>query len=310
MGLSKIIILSVLAGPLLALAACGGSLSPASTPTANTASPTPSTKLKVATTNAILADFIRNVGGNEVEVESIVPLGADLHTFQSTPRISVTLSAAKVIISNGLGLDASLDSVINSAIQSDAVHVAASDYAAAKDTDGDSALVKADSHLWQNPLNAILYVERIRDVLMEADPDNALLYRANAEDYIQKLRDLDQEIMDTLEIVPPERRHLVTFHNAFGHFGHRYGWELSALAAGDASEVSPGAVATILEEVKTKGISAIFVEPQFTSSIVDQFAKDAGIKVGTIYSDTLDEAVPTYLDMMRFNARSLVEHLR
>jgi len=302
MGLSKIIILSVLAGPLLALAACGGSPSPTFIPTADTASPTPSDKLKVATTNAILADFIRNVGGSEVEVESIVPLGADLHTFQSTPRISVTLSEAKVIISNGLGLDASLDSVINSAIQSDAIHVAASDYTAAKDTDGDSALVEADPHLWQNPLNAILYVERIRDVLMEVDPDNAPLYRTNAEAYVQKLRDLDQEIMDTLGVVPPDRRHLVTFHNAFGHFGHRYGWELSALAAGDASEVSPGAVATILEEVKTKGISAI--------CIVDQFAKDAGIKVGTIYSDTLDEAVPTYLDMMRFNARSLVEHLR
>ncbi|MFB3092195.1 MAG: metal ABC transporter substrate-binding protein, partial [Dehalococcoidia bacterium] len=128
MGLSKIIILSVLAGPLLALAACGGSPSPTFIPTADTASPTPSDKLKVATTNAILADFIRNVGGSEVEVESIVPLGADLHTFQSTPRISVTLSEAKVIISNGLGLDASLDSVINSAIQSDAIHVAASDY--------------------------------------------------------------------------------------------------------------------------------------------------------------------------------------
>jgi ABC-type Zn uptake system ZnuABC Zn-binding protein ZnuA len=99
-----------------------------------------------------------------------------------------------------------------------------------------------DPHFWQDPILAIHYVERIRNGLVEADPDNAQVYTANAEAYIQELRELDREIAQTLEAVPPEHRHLVTFHDAFGYFRRRYGWQVSAFVPSDASDITPGAV--------------------------------------------------------------------
>ncbi len=156
-----------------------------------------------------------------------------------------------------------------------------------------------------NPLYAIHYVERIRDGLIQADSANAQGYQLNAEAYIQSLRDLDQEILDVLKAVPREQRHLVTFHDAFAYFAQRYGWRTSSFVAHDASDVTPGKVAEIIEAVRREGIKAIFTEGQFSSDILDQTAKDVGIRVGTIYSDVLDETVPTYLEMMRFNAKSL-----
>ena len=124
------------------------------------------------------------------------------------------------------------------------------------------------------------------------------------------MRELDQEISQTLRDVPPERRHLVTFHDAFGHFAVRYGWRVSAFVPGDASEVTPGTIVAVMERIGGEGIPAVFAEPQFSPKVMEQVARDTGVGVGAIYSDALDDNVPTYLDMMRFNARSLVEHLR
>jgi ABC-type Zn uptake system ZnuABC Zn-binding protein ZnuA len=124
------------------------------------------------------------------------------------------------------------------------------------------------------------------------------------------LRELDREIAQILEAVPPERRHLVTFHDAFGYFGRRYGWQVSAFVPGDASDVTPAAVVQVMERVKTEGIPAVFAEPQFGGDVLEQVARDTGVRVGIIYSDTIDDEVTSYIDMMRFNAQSLAENLR
>ena len=283
------------------------------------ANPTPSPELKVITTNGILADLAGNVGGEGVEVTSIAPPGADLHSFQPTPGDSQVVRDARVIISNGHGLDDALGPMIRSAMNPTALQVVASDGLEAKlvevielDQYGDEAdadYLEGDPHFWQNPQYAIHYVERIRDGLSQADPANASLYRSNAEAYIQRLRDLDREIMETLNTVPPERRHLVTFHDAFGYFARRYGWRLSAFVAHDASDITPQAVADIMQRVEEERITAIFTEPQFSAGVLSQLARDVSVEVGTIYSDALDATTPTYIEMMRFNARSLAEHL-
>ena len=257
-------------------------------------------RVQVVTTSMILADFVRNVGEDRVEVRSIVPPGADVHSFQSTPRDSIAISDAKVIVSNGLGLDAFLDPLLSSARRSDAVHVIAAEGLGA--TGG--------PHFWQNPLYAVHYVERIRDGLIQADPENAQEYQENATAYIQKLHRMDQEIARTLIVVPPQRRRIVTFHDAFSYFAGRYGWKVSALVPGDAGDVTPERVITVMEQIREEGIPAVFVEPQFSPGVLSQAAKDTGISIGLIYSDALDADTPTYMDMMRFNAGSLVEHLR
>jgi ABC-type Zn uptake system ZnuABC Zn-binding protein ZnuA len=102
----------------------------------------------------------------------------------------------------------------------------------------------------------------------------------------------------------------VTFHDAFGYFAARYGWQVSAFVPGDASDVTPEKLVQVIRLIQQDGIPAIFAEPQFRPDVMQQAARETGVKVGTIYSDTLNSQAPTYIDMMRFNARSLAEHLR
>ena len=280
--------------------------------------------LRVVTTTALLADLVRNVGGDLVEVRSIIPAGTDLHSFQSTPGDSVAISQARVIVSNGFGLDTFLEAVIRSAKAEYSVEVIASaglessPSLGAVSGKGSTEAVKLnnkrgpleDPHLWQNPVFAIHYVERIRDGLASADPDHSQEYVAKAKTYIEELEGLDREIAQTLDQVPPQRRHLVTFHDAFGHFAQRYGWKVSAFVDSDADEAGPADVVRIMDQVRTESLPAVFVEPQFRSDVIRRAANDAGVNVWPIHSDVADTEVTSYTEMMRFNAQTLAEHLR
>jgi ABC-type Zn uptake system ZnuABC Zn-binding protein ZnuA len=416
-----IILAPLLAGVAVILAVACGAAAPVSSPTPAapsvlpTAPPTPESRLKVVTTTTILADLVSNVGGDRVEVTSIVPPGAEPHLFQINPSHSLAISQADVIVSNGFGLDDFLEPVLTGAKQAEAAHVVAaqgleaapvaeiafpgeshehereeeelakgikeiihkveggkiSATAALEQVEGllgsheyeqesagmaepahgaeslrgsltelihevkgghlvPEAAIQAieemlaqhegeepghehrsgDPHFWQNPLFTAHYVERIRDSLVQADPANAEVYGKNAAKYTQQLQDLDQEIAQTLSQVPPERRHLVTFHDAFGYFARRYGWRVSAFVPVSAGEVTPEKVVSVIKVIKAEGIPAVFAEPQFRQDVLEQAARDTGIRVGTIYSDSLDDKVSTYIEMMRFNAKSLSEHLQ
>ena len=266
-------------------------------------------RLQVVTTTVLLADLVENVGGNWVEVRSIVPPGADVHSFQTTPEDSINISRAEVIVSNGLELDAFLEPVLQAASGAGAVHVAAPEYLETLSQDGLQP-PRGDPHFWQNPLLTIRYVDRIRDGLAGADPNHASDYQANADAYIQELHDLDRDIAETLSQVRPERRYLVTFHDALSHFGQRYGWRVSSFVASDAGDVSPAAIVAVLDRVADDGLPAVFVEPQFRSEVIERAAEDAGVAVGTIYSDVLDENTTSYVEMMRANARTLADYLK
>ena len=307
----------------LLAAACGGSAQ--SSPTSAVApqdgpGDTPGPKLQVVSTIPVLADFARNVGGVRVEVSSIVPPGADIHSFQTAPGHSVALGTARLIVSNGRGLDTFLDGLIPISKSSHAVHVVAAlgledsaELSGSLAEEGDVPqgeggpgyeYLAGDPHLWLNPLYAVHYVERIRDGLVDADPDWAHIYDRNAADYIRKLRDLDREIAGTLSQVPVHRRHLVSFHDAFSHFARQYGWRASAFVRSDAGEVTPGRVVSVMENIRADGIPLVFAEPQLSSDILYRAAADAGVRVGAIYSDIID-GVTSYIEMMRFNATSL-----
>jgi ABC-type Zn uptake system ZnuABC Zn-binding protein ZnuA len=306
---------ATVSGLVVVLAAACGGAGPA-------AGPATTGTVRVVTTTAILADFVRNVGGERVDVSSIVPPGADVHSFQTTPGDSVLISKAAVIVSNGKGLDSFLAPLLEGAANEGAQRVIA-----ARELEtvpilamalppvpgaheaGEQDHEDSDPHLWQNPLFAVSYVERILAGLVAADPAGAGVYQGNATAYIQTLRDLDREIGQLLDAVPEDRRRLVTFHDAFGYFGARYGWEVSAFVAGDGADVTPGAVVAVLESIKAEGIPAVFAEPQFGGDVLTEAARDAGVKVGIIYSDALESGLGGYVEMMRHNARSLGELL-
>ena len=309
------------AAMVLAEVGCGTSTAPPSIPLITAAAP----GLKVVATTTLLADLTRNVGGDLVRVSSIVPPGADVHAFQTTPSQSVAIGEAQVLISNGLGLDDFLGPVLNSAKMPGAIQVVVSDglnLAPQKESlnvrqkipgqlehyQGDEH-GSADPHLWLDPLLGINYVERIREALASADPDNAPSYAENAAEYTRRLRDLNHEITQTLAEVPSGRRHLVTFHDAYGHFGRRYGWQVSAFVPTDASDVTPGDVKRVLNRVRSAKLPAVFVEPQFQPDVLTEAARDAGVRVAIIRS-LPDDDLPNYVDMMRSNAQALAENLR
>ncbi len=258
-------------------------------------------RLTVVTTTALLADLVKNVGGDLVDVTALVPPGADVHSFQSTPADNVAVSRAALLVSNGGGLDAFLDQVIQGASSDDAVHIFAAESLLELDND--------DPHFWQNPVFTVQYAEGIRDGLIAADPDNAADYQSNFQVYKDRLTKLDFDIASTLNTIKADRRHLITFHDAFGHFAERYGWQVTSLVGSDASQVSPGPVVEILDRVREQGIPAVFAEPQFSSGLLEKAAQEAGVEVGPIYSEVQDGDVASYIDMMLFNAKSLARLL-
>ncbi|MEC7747395.1 MAG: metal ABC transporter substrate-binding protein [Chloroflexota bacterium] len=280
---------------VLMASACGSS-SPEQTATG--------TRLPVVTTTALLADMVKNVGGELVDVTALVPPGADVHSFQSTPADNVTVSSAAMVVSNGGGLDQFLDRLIHGSASDDAVRVFAAGTLLELGPDRD------DPHFWQNPAFAVKYAEGIRDGLVAADPENSDEYEANFDSYADALTKLDFDIESTLNTIQSDRRHLITFHDAFGHFARRYSWQITSLVSSDASQVSPGPVVEILERVKTQGIPAIFAEPQFNSGLLLKAAEEAGVEVGPIYSDVQEGEAASYIDMMLFNAKSLARLLR
>ncbi len=285
----------LLAASLLALiaAACGGS----------GATATPAASLMVVTTIPVLADFAVRIGGDGVEVHTLVPSAGDVHSFQSTPRDSVVIGEARLIVVNGGGIDDFLRPVIDAARSDGAVVVEA-----ARDMIP-SATRSPDPHFWLDPLQAVTYVEHIRDGLVSADPGKAERYRHNTDVFTAELRALHDELTSTLSAVPIERRVLVSFHDAFGHFGARYGFEVLAFVNGDGGDVTPGALVKVIEAVRARGIDAVFAEPQLRRDVLERVATDAGIAVGEIRSGTFDAIAPNYKEMMRANARSIVEHL-
>jgi ABC-type Zn uptake system ZnuABC Zn-binding protein ZnuA len=291
--------LAYLAFAVLLMAGCS------STQAATMADSQDSGKIIVAATIPVLADLARNVGGDLVEVHSAVPPGVDAHSYQTTPSDSVMISQAGLTISNGSGLDDFLLPVLESARPGHAVHVTASHGLDAQARDG----LQSDPHLWQDPLSAIRYVEQIRQGLVQADPANAGQYEEQARQYTARLQQLDREIAGLLDQVPQRHRILVTHHQAFSHLAERYGWRTLALARGDSVSVTPEAILRASEAVKDAGLPSVFVDPRFSSSALEQVARDTGTSVSPIYAG-LGEEVNSYVEMMRFNARSLADNLK
>ena len=278
--------------------------------------------LQVVTTNTVLADLAGNVGGELVSLTSLVPAGADVHTFQTTPSHSITIGEADLIISNGAGLDDFLIPVLTNAQGPGSVHIVASiglepflksseeatGRAAEAEQNPGHEHSEVDPHFWLDPTLAIHYVERIIEGLTKTDPKNAQQYAKNGKAYVEQLRQLDQEIAETLAKIPPSRRHLVTFHDAYGYFARRYELEISSFVPSDASDVTPGDIVSIIEQLNPEGTPAVFAEPQLNSDVLRQASQDAGVEVGIIRS-LVDDQTLTYVDMMRDNAMSLAENL-
>lgn len=265
-------------------------------------------RLPVVASFSILGDLVKSVGGERIDVATIVGPDGDAHVYQPTPKDGRKLAAAKLVFVNGLGFEGWIDRLI-AASKTKAKIVTVSRSATPRTDAGGT-----DPHAWQDVANAKIYVGNIRDALIEADPAGAEVYEANAGRYLATLEALDRDIRRDIDSILEERRRVVSTHDAFGYFAARYGLEFIApQGVSTESEASARDIARIIDAVKTHKVPAVFLENIVDPRFAKRIAAETGAKLGgTLYSDALSDAkgpAATYIDLMRHNVRELTKAL-
>jgi len=257
---------------------------------------------------SVLADFCRNVGGDRVEVTSLVGPNGDAHVYQPSPADSKNLAAAKLIAVNGLGLEGWIDRLIRASASKAPIVVATKGITPLEMIeDGRRRL---DPHAWQSVTNAKIYVANIESGLAAADPEGAAIYAVNAKAYQEQLDALETEVRRTIAAIPKERRRIITTHDAFGYFAAAYDFQFIA-PEGVSTEAEPSArdVAKIIRQIKAGNIRAVFLENVTDPRMMERIAHESGAVIGgALFSDALsppDGPAATYLDMVRHNVKQL-----
>jgi ABC-type Zn uptake system ZnuABC Zn-binding protein ZnuA len=280
-------------------AACGSTAAQA--PATSATAPS----LSVVAETSYLADIVQNVAGDRVKVESLLPLGADPHSFDPTPRDAAKVAKARAIVINSPGFEPPVDKLIAGAGDEGLAVIDAANGLAGENV---------DPHFWLDPVDVIAYVENIRAGLTAIDPAGAAEYAANAAAYERQLRELDSWTAGRVATIPASRRLLVTNHESFGHFAERYGFEVvGTVFPTTSAEGAPSAKAlgTLIKDIRATGAPAIFLETGSNADLAGQVARETGVKVVTdLYTHSLAQNAPTYLDMMRWNVDHIVEALR
>jgi zinc/manganese transport system substrate-binding protein len=261
-------------------------------------------RLKVVASFSILGDFVKNVGGDRVEVTTLVGPNGDVHVYTPAPADAKKIADAKLVVINGLGLEGWLPRLVQS-LGSKAVIVTASDGIVPLKSGS-----AADPHAWQSVVNAKIYVTNIRDALVAADPGDAAAFRANADGYLAKLDTLDRDVREAMASIPPPRRKVISTHGAFGYFAAAYGVEFIApLGVSTDSEASARDIADIITQIRVAKIPAVFVENISDPRLIQRISAETGAGIGgTLYSDSLTGEkgdAPTYIDMVRHNIKAL-----
>ncbi|UEM14074.1 zinc ABC transporter substrate-binding protein [Bradyrhizobium barranii subsp. barranii] len=265
-------------------------------------------RLNVVASFSILGDFVRNVGGDRVDVTTLVGPDSDVHVYTPAPSDAKRIADAKLVIVNGLGLEGWLPRLVQSAGSKAQVVTVSAGIAPLKLGSA------ADPHAWQSVPNARIYVSDIANALAAADPDDAEFFRARANAYLDKLEALDREVREAVAKIPPERRKVISTHDAFGYFAAEYGVQFVA-PLGVSTETEPSArdIAAIIGQIKTQKIPAVFLENISDDRLIRRIAAETGSKVGgTLISDGLTGEkglAPTYIDMVRHNIKALTSAL-
>lgn len=271
-------------------------------------------KLQVIASFTILADLVRAVGGDAVAIDTLVGPDGDVHVYEPRPRDLRAVMAAGVLVRNGLGLEGWMDRLTGAAGFKGKVVVAA-EKVIPRPMKEDGGVLATDPHAWQNPANAILYVQAIRDGLAAVDPANAGIYHKAADRYVAQLMQVDAWIEAQLAAVPADRRKIITTHDAFGYYGARYGIEfLSAEGISTEFEPSAKAIAALVGQIKRENVRVVFIENMTSPRMARMLAKETGAVLGgTVYSDALSPAggpAATYLDMLRYNTTLFAAAMR
>jgi len=269
-------------------------------------------RFKAVTTFTVLADMAQNVAGDAADVVSITKPGAEIHGYQPTPRDIVRASDADLILWNGLNLELWFEQFLDNLgdIPSvtltegiDPIPIASGSYAG-----------MANPHAWMGLDNALLYIDNIAAAFAAHDPDNAAVYRANADAYKAEVRAAIGPLRDAIAELPEDRRWLVTCEGAFSYLARDFGMTELYLWPMNADQVgTPQQVRAVIDGVRENDIPVVFCESTVNSAPAEQVARETGAAYGgVLYVDSLTEAdgpVPTYLDLLRVTAQTVADGL-
>lgn len=300
--------LTVVAG--IVAAACSGSAS--TTPSTGAGSASPGA-LSVVTTTTVFADIVRNVGGDLITVTSLVPKSGDVHTFEPRPADVRAVSAARLLVMNGLGLDDWLEKTITNASATGTPLLKLG-----VDLPGVELLPGEDPgtqnpHLWMDVAYGELYVDRIAASLEQLDPAHAAQYDSQAAAYRTRLDALDASVRSRIATIPEANRKLVTFHDAFPYYARAYGITIVGVAVqAPGQDPSAGYTAQLITAIKNAGVKSIFSEDQFPTKLVDQLGAETGVKVvSDLYDDALgDDPITSYEAVINWDTDQLVAALK
>ena len=265
----------------------------------------------VLTTFTVLADIAQNVAGEHLEIASITKAGAEIHGYEPTPRDVAKASEADLIVDNGLGLEAWFAQFVESV---DVPHVVVSDGVEVMDITGDAAAGTPNPHAWMSPVNAQIYVDNLVRAFSELDPAHAEAYAENGAAYSARLQELQEDLVAQLHALPEQHRALVTCEGAFSYLARdagldeHYIWPVNA-----EQQATPQQVAAVIDTVRTQDVPAVFCESTVSDAPMQQVVEATGAEFGgTLYVDSLsgpDGPVPTYLDLLRHDADTIVQGL-
>lgn len=269
-------------------------------------------QLRVVATTTVLADLVAHVGGSRVHVDSLVPKGGEVHTFDPRPSNSIKVSDAQLIVMNGLGLDDWLGRLaVDTGSSAPIVRVA-------EDLPGVSYIAggttgTANPHLWLDVAYAELYVDRIAEALSRVSPADAATFAANAAGYKASLGELDAWVREQISTIPEDQRAFVSFHDALPYFARAYGLRIAGVVLpAPGQDPSAGEVASLVSAIRSAGVKAVFSEAQFSPQLAEAIAAEAGATVvADLYTDTLgDPPADSYEGIVRWDVERIVGALR
>ncbi len=271
-------------------------------------------KLLVMASFSILGDLVQVVGGDRVAVTTLVGADQDAHAFEPKAADAKNLLQTKLLVTNGLGFEPWAQKLVKSAGYK-GQSVVASQGVKARAMSDEKGKAEPDPHAWQDPTNVVLYVRNIAAALGKLDPLGASTYQANSNAYVKELEALDTESKAAFAAITPDKRKVITSHDAFGYFGARYSIRFLA-PQGMSTEAEPSAkeVARLIRQIQKEKIKAVFVENMSNPKLLAQLSKDAGVTAGpALYVDALSKAggpADSYLQLIRHNVTQLARGMK
>ncbi|MEL7117806.1 MAG: zinc ABC transporter substrate-binding protein [Bacteroidota bacterium] len=265
----------------------------------------------VVATASIFADMAEVIGGDLIDVQSIVPIGGDPHIYEPTPKAAKLAADADLILRNGLTFEGWLNELIdNSGTEALIVKITEGIDPIESSTYENSS----DPHAWMDAQNGLIYFENIKNALSQIDSSNADIYEFNYNVYRQQLIDVDTFIERSIRSIPLSQRILITSHDAFRYYGNRYGIKVEALlgTSTDAEEQTSDVI-RLSKVIKENNIPAVFIESTVNPKVLKQLATDNKVVIGgQLFSDSIGDEesdAPTYLEMLKYNTTTIVNAL-